>query len=208
MRDRVDRAALVDVPGLGALDVHRVDVVGVEMGGEARPAARGEIEVALHLAAERLLEGVRERGEPGAQMVDVVGDQGRTLLQEALDLVRIGPQHLAAAEAGGRGAVARGRDQLVLEHQLERGLRPDRRHAEQVVEPVPAHDRGELVGSTLEVQRSPAFVLGEEALGAERRQDLVEAERRRQHAARVPPRGASRPSTIEPGQVEPGSGVG
>ena len=33
--DRVTRPAFVDVPGLCALDVHGVDVVGVEMRGEA-----------------------------------------------------------------------------------------------------------------------------------------------------------------------------
>jgi len=36
------------------------------------------------------------------------------------------------------------------------------------------------------MERPLALVLGEEALGAERRQDVVEAERRRQHAAGSP----------------------
>src|SRR5690606_35780597 len=84
------------VPGLGALDVHRVDVVGVEMGAETLAPPRRQIEVALHLAAERLLHGGGERGQPRAQMVDVVGHQGGAAAQEILDPAGVGAQQRAA----------------------------------------------------------------------------------------------------------------
>ena len=96
------RAALVDVPGLGAFDVHRVDVMGVEMSAEALAPARRQIEVALHLAPERLLHGVGERRQPGAQMIDVVGHHRGAPAQEVLHLVGIRAQHLAAV-ASDRG---------------------------------------------------------------------------------------------------------
>ena len=188
VRDRVVRPALVDVPGLGALDVHGIHVVGVEVGAEARAPARRQVKVALDLAAERPLHRVGERGQPGAQVVDVVGHQGRAALQIVLDLVRVGAQHLAAVAVDLGGAVARRRDRLLVEQQLERVVRPDGRLAEQIVQPGPGHHGRELVGGALEMQRLLAFVLGEEPLGAERRHDRIETERRLEHGPDPPRR--------------------
>src|SRR3712207_7896491 len=53
-------------------------------------------------------------------------------------------------------------NRLLVEHELERLGRPDRAHAEQLVEPGPAHNVRELVRRALEVERLPAVVRSEE----------------------------------------------
>jgi hypothetical protein len=135
VRDRVGRPPLVDVPGLGPLDVHRVHVVGVEVGAESLTAARRQIQIALDLAAERPLHGIGERREARAQMVDIVGDERGAAAQEILDLVGIRAQHLTAVAPRRGRAVALRRHRLLVEHQDQRFLRPDRRLAEQIVQP-------------------------------------------------------------------------
>ncbi len=56
-----DRPALVHVPGLGALDVHGVDVVAVAVRGEPLAAARRQVEVGLHLAERAPPPGPRAK---------------------------------------------------------------------------------------------------------------------------------------------------
>ena len=71
----------------------------------------------------------------------------------------IGPQHRAAVPANGRRGVVplRASDSLSMTSSRDTA-RPDRGHAEQPVQDAPVHDRVELVGLALQMQRLSAQI--------------------------------------------------
>ena len=82
MLDRVLGPALEDHPGLLAHDVRGEHVVKVEMRAKGLLALGRQIEVGLNLAAQRLLQLARERGQLRRELVDVVEHQGGAAGQE------------------------------------------------------------------------------------------------------------------------------
>ena len=158
--------------------MHGEHVVGVVVHLEALATLRGLVEIALHLAAERILHGLGKSGELRRQLVDVVEHHGGALLHVALDLRRIGhggtgDRRLYAGELGRR-------DRLLVEDEQQPGRVPKRVDGEQALEDRPVHDRHELVGATLDVHGPLAEIVAAKGFGTERRHDLVE-----RHVARL-----------------------
>ncbi len=172
----VRHAALIEVPGLAAVDLTDEDAAGIEVRGiGADPFPRAESED-IDRRAEDRLEGLRERAQGWGQAPHVVEGHGGALLEMLADPLEIGAPAALVVACGSLVAIGLGRQAPPVHGHLKALVAPDRGHAQKRVELVPREEIGITLARRFDMKRPLAEVGIEERLRRRRGNQLPKGE--------------------------------